>query len=142
MHQIEMITLEDLVPTDHSYRQYIRLLSFNLLKKSLYDLKFQFGADGYGIERLFKCLLLQFMEDLSDRELERYLQENNAAKWFCRFALSEKTPDYSLFTRVRKRIGTKRLSVLFANMRDQLKQAGYMNEVFSFVDATHLIREC
>ena len=34
-----------------------------------------------------------------------YLQENNAAKWFCGFALSEKTPDYSLFTRVRKRDG-------------------------------------
>jgi len=26
---------------------------------------------GYGVVRLFKCLLLQFMEDLSDRELER-----------------------------------------------------------------------
>ena len=42
----------------------------------------------------FKCLLLQFFEDLSDRELERYLNENNAGKWFCEFGLSEPTPDH------------------------------------------------
>lgn len=32
------------------------------------------------------------MEDLSDIEFERYLQENNAAKWFCNFGLIEPTP--------------------------------------------------
>ncbi|MDR4466874.1 MAG: transposase [Nitrospira sp.] len=56
------------------------------------------GADGYGVERLFRCLLVQFMEDLSDRELARYLEENLAAKWLCGFSLSEPTPDYSLFS--------------------------------------------
>ena len=97
------------------------------------------GANGYGIERLFLCLLLQFMEDLSDRELERFLRENTAGKWFCGFTLSDKTPDYSLFTHVRTRIGSKRLSILFSSMRKQLKDAGLMSEVFTFVDATHLI---
>jgi hypothetical protein len=54
------------------------------------------GADGYGIDQLFCCLLLQFMEDLSNRELGRYLEENlpNGSG----FTLSEPTPDYSLFT--------------------------------------------
>ena len=74
------------------------------------------------------------MEDLSDRELDRYIQENNAAKWFCGFALSEKTPDYSVFCKFRKRLGTKFISKIFSNFRDQLKQQGLMNEVFSFVD--------
>ncbi len=68
-----------------------------------------------------------------------YLEENLAAKWFCGFTLSEPTPDYSLFTRVRTRIGPTRLSHLFATMREQLKAAGLMSEVFTFVDATHLI---
>jgi len=71
-----------------------------------------------GIVTLFQCLLLQFIEDISDRELERYLHENNSAKLFCGFGLVEATPDFSLFTRVRKRIGTKRLSQMFANIRD------------------------
>jgi hypothetical protein len=33
------------------------------------------------------------MEDLSDRELARFLQENTAGKWFCGFGLCEATPD-------------------------------------------------
>jgi IS5 family transposase len=79
------------------------------------------------------------MEDPSDQELERYLEENLAAKWFCGFTLSEPAPDYSLFTRVRMRIGPQRLSQLFATMREQLKATRLMSEVFTFVDATHLI---
>jgi transposase, IS5 family len=89
--------------------------------------------------RLFKYLLLQFLEDLSDRELERFLQENNASKWFCVSELTEPTPDHSAFGRIRDRIGANRLSKMFANLRDQLKAQGYMNEVFSFVDASQLI---
>ena len=75
---------------------------------------------GYGVSRLFKCLVLQFMEDISDRELERYIQENNAAKWFCDFGLTESTPDHSVFSRIRKRIGTNKLSQIFNLLKDQL----------------------
>jgi transposase, IS5 family len=94
---------------------------------------------GYGIYRIFLCLLLQFLEDLSDRELERFIAENASAKWFCQFGLVDKTPDHSVFGRVRSRIGTSKLSKIFSLLRDQLKAQGYMSEVFTFVDATHLI---
>src|SRR5690606_31787985 len=40
---------------------------------------------------------------------------------------------------IRKKIGTKVLSRIFADLRDQLKKQGMMSEVFTFVDATHLI---
>lgn len=79
------------------------------------------------------------MEDLSDRELERYLQENNAGKWFCDFGLAEVTPDYTVFSKFRSKLGTRLLSKIFAELRDQLKAQGVMNEVFSVVDASHLI---
>ena len=52
---------------------------------------------------LFKCLLLQFMEDLSDRELQKFLEENTSAKWFCGFTLNAHTPEHTLFTKVRKK---------------------------------------
>ena len=94
---------------------------------------------GYGIFRLFLCLLIQFMEDLSDRELEESLRTNLASKWFCQFGLTDKTPNYSLFSKIRLRIGTKRLAKIFNILRSQLKSKGYMNEVFTFIDASHLI---
>jgi len=73
------------------------------------------------------------LEDLSDRELERYLKENCAAKWFCGFGLREKTPDYSVFSKVRREIGAEILSKIFKNMKQQLKERGYMNEIFTFI---------
>jgi IS5 family transposase len=139
MHQVEMVSLEALVPDNHNYRKFCELWNFTFVDKKLKKLEKANPYKGYGMLRLFKCLLLQFMENLSDRELSRYLQENTASKWFCGFNLCEKTPDYTVFTKTRHRIGTKLLSTLFSNMRDQLKAAGYMNEVFSFVDATSLI---
>lgn len=135
----EIVNLEDLIANEHPYRAYKSLLDLSLIDDALADLNHWNGRKGYSINRLFLCLLLQFMEDLSDREAERFIAENMAAKWFCEFGLTDKTPDHSVLCRVRKRIGTQRLSRLFADIRDQLSQQGYMNEVFSFIDATHLI---
>ena len=44
-----------------------------------------------------------------------------------------------MFCQTRKKIGTNLLSKIFEDLRNQLKKHGLMNEVFSFVDATHLI---
>ncbi len=139
MNQIEMICLNDLVPSTHSYRKFVNIWTFEYVSKELRKLEKDNPYKGYGLLRLFKCLLLQFMENLSDRELERYIQENTAAKWFCHFDLSEKTPDHTVFCKIRQKIGTVFLSKIFAQLRDQLKSQGLMNEVFSFVDASHLI---
>ena len=52
--------------------------------------------------RLFKCLLYQFMEDLSDKQMEEGVMGNNICRWFCGFRLSEKRPDHTLFTIARR----------------------------------------
>ncbi len=139
MHQVELVTLDSLIPEDHVYRKISQLFPTEIISIHLNSLEHIKGADGYGIIRLFKCLFLQFLEDLSDRELARFLQENTSAKWFCDFGLSSKTPNFTLFGKVRKKIGTTRLSELFCAIRDSLQAAGYMSEVFTFVDASHLI---
>lgn len=79
------------------------------------------------------------MEDLSDRELERYLQENNAAKLFCSFSLTEKTPDHSYFCELRKKVGTEKVAKLFNKFGDKLREKGLVSNAFTFVDATKLI---
>jgi IS5 family transposase len=138
-YQMEVVSLDSLIPEDHRYRKFTEIWSFQGAEQILKRLEKDNPYKGYGIVRLFKCLLLQFMENLSDRELAQFLGENNAGKWFCDFGLTEPTPDYSVFSKVRKRIGTKVLASIFAQLRDQLKAQGVMNEFFSFVDATALI---
>ena len=73
MQQVEMICLEDLIPPNHNYRKFIKIWSFKNAEKHLKKLEKENSFKGYGLLRLFKCLLLQFMENISDRELERYI---------------------------------------------------------------------
>jgi len=137
--QVTMISLEELMPTKHNYRKFKEVFNFRKIDYRLKEMESAKGSKGYGMDRLFKCLLYQFMEDLSDRQLEEALKTNCVAKWFCEFGLADKTPDHSLFGEVRKRIGTKKLSKLFEIMKEQLREQGYMSEVFTFVDSAHLI---
>jgi IS5 family transposase len=139
MKQLEMVSLDQLVPSSDPYRRFIKLWDFKGVEAILSTVKSLNPHEGYGLNRLFRCLLLQFMEDLSDRELEKFLQENIAGRWFCGFLLNEDTPDHTVFTRARTKIGTDLLATLFQGFRDQLKKQGYINEVFTFVDASHLI---
>jgi len=109
-YQIEMVTLDHLIDKNHNYRKFKKLWDLEPVKKELKQIEDVLGADfkGCGIFRLFLCLLVQFMENLSDRELEESLKSNLASKWFCEFNLTDSTPSYSLFTKIRNKIGTNK----------------------------------
>jgi transposase len=137
--QMEMVSIEQLVPEQHTYRKLKKLLDFERIAKSVKVRTSELGAIGYGKERLVMCLILQFMEDLSDREFERFVGENNAAKWFCGFGLLEKTPDFTTICKFRNSIGTKQLGNLFAEVKEQMQAKNCCSEVFTFVDSSALI---
>ena len=129
--------VEDLVRKDHPYRKLLTIINFSKFCKPLKSLLVEGrGCPGYNIESGFTALVLQWMEDLSDRELERFLQENNAAKLFCGFSLLEKTPDHSYFCVLRKKIGTKKLAKMFNKLGDSLREKGLVSNVFTFIDAS------
>lgn len=131
--------LEDLVRLDHPYRRIKEIINFSGLLSPLYTLYSDKGAKGIAVEKGFKCLLLQFYEDLSDRQLENALQENVSMKWFCGFGLADNTPDHSYFGKLRRRIGTKRLAELFNRINTELKEKNIIGDVFTFIDATGLV---
>ncbi len=97
--QVDMFepAVKDLVRKDHPYKKLLSIINFSEFCKPLKSLyNEQKGRPGYHIESGFAALVLQWTEDLSDRELERFLQENTAGKYFCGFSLTEKTPDHLL----------------------------------------------
>ena len=108
--QVTMVSLEELVNQQHPYRKFKEVFNFKEIEPELKSVESGANYKGYGVGRLFKCLLLQFMEDLSDRELERYLGDSNAAKWFCDFSLTDSTPDHTVFSKIRTKIGSNKLS--------------------------------
>ena len=137
--QIEMVSVDQLVPGGHTYRRLKSLLDFVQIERSVKMQGSEVGATGFGKDRLTLCLILQFMEDNSDREFERFIAENCAAKWFCGFSLTEKTPDYTTLCKFRNSVGTKQMADIFGEVKHQLQARGYCAEVFTFVDSAALI---
>ncbi len=131
------VPIENLVRKDHPYRVILSLVDCSSVGAVLSGCIKQDNSK-YSLVQGFKMLLLQYMEDLSDRELERYLEENNAAKYFCGFDLETDTPDHSYFGYLRDRIGLERLRDLFNKFRLDLKRKGVIKEIFTFVDASQL----
>ena len=137
--QIEMTSVEQLVPEKHTYRRLKKLLDFARIAKSVQIKENELGANGFGKLRLIVCLILQFMEDLSDREFERFIAENIAGKWFCEFGLSEKTPDFTTICKFRKLVGTEQMGNLFREVKRQMQAKNCCCEVFTFIDSSALI---
>ena len=105
---IKMITtneeeiFEKLVKEDNVFRKINDLVNFYDIVSPYYALYSNIGTRGIDIVKGFKCLLVQFWEDYSDREMEKALECNIAVKWFCGFELLEETPDHSYFGKFRK----------------------------------------
>ena len=96
-------------------------------------------AQGIDVEKDIKALLIQFWEAYSDRNMEKVLRENLAVRWFCGFGLTDTTPDFSYFSKLRKRIGTKRIATMFQAINATLETHYLFGKVFTFIDASTII---
>jgi IS5 family transposase len=94
--QMSMIipNLEELVPEDNHYRKLLKLVDFDVLTHPLKKRYSAFGRGGYPVSVGFKCLLVQAIQDLSDRQLEVHLRDSLSVKLFCGFGLTQATPDH------------------------------------------------
>jgi transposase, IS5 family len=123
----------------HPYRILSEVIDFIPLVSPIQNLYSRLGTTGYAVEQGYKAMLVQFWEDLSDREMERGLRENLAFRYFCGFGLRDKTPDHSYFGRLRKRIGTKRMADSFNEVCRQLREKGLYGDTFNFIDSSMIV---
>lgn len=139
LFKTELELFDALVAPDNAFRKLSQLIDFEKLTNPLRNLYSDLGQNGLDIAKGFKALLVQFWEDYSDRQMEKAVQENIAVRWFCGFGLSEPTPDFSYFCKLRKRVGPKRLSEIFNTINEDLRKQGLFGDVFTFIDASAII---
>ena len=133
------VTCERLLSETHPYRRLGQVVDLRPLEREFAGLYSEKGTTGIPIHQGLRLMVLQFMEDYSDRQMERACAENIAVKWFCGFALEDETPDHSYFGKLRKRLGTSHVAKIFETVVAQMKCKGYVGEVFQFIDATAII---
>jgi len=131
--------LEELIKPDHAFRKLNAIVNFETLLHPYRALYSGLGKAGIDIEKGFKALLVQFWEDLSDRQMEKALQENVAIKWFCEFRLMERTPDHSYLGKLRSRIGTANIVKILNEVNEILHSHGLFGDAFTFIDASSIV---
>ena len=128
-----------IIDINHPFRRVTEIVDFESLAGPMRSCYSTLGVHGIDVERGIKALLIQFWESYSDREMEKAIRENISVRWFCGFGLMEPTPDYSYFSKLRKRIGTKRIANMFKSINSILESHGLFGNVFTFIDASSII---
>lgn len=131
--------LEKMVAKDHAFRKLNEIINFADIVSPYYRLYSEIGTKGIDIVKGFKCLLVQYWEDYSDRQMERAVAENVAVKWFCGFELLEATPDHSYFGKLRNRLGAENIADIFNRVNELLRGQGLFGDMFKFIDASAIV---
>jgi transposase, IS5 family len=128
-----------MVPADHAFRKLNKIVNFRKLSKPLRHLYSPIGEPGIDVEKGIRCLIVQYWEDFSDRQMEAAVRENNAVRYFTGFKLTDHTPDHSYFGKLRQRLGTEKIADLFKQINVILEAHGLFGKTFSFLDASAII---
>lgn len=135
----EQELFDSIIPEDHSFRKLNKIVDWSKMFAPVANCYSHTGKVATDYEKGMKALLIQFWEDYSDREMEKAIRENMAVRWFCGFSLTEETPTYSYFAKMRKRVGTKRIANIFKDINDTLAEYGLFGDTFTFIDASSIV---
>ncbi|KOS84030.1 hypothetical protein DO61_2254 [Burkholderia mallei] len=123
-HELEMVTLEELVPKDHLLRQIDAAVDFEFLRAKVAHLYCaDNGRPALDPVVMFKLLFIGYLFGVrSERQLMREVQVNVAYRWFARFRLTDKVPDASTFSQNRRRRFTD--TTVYQEIFDEIRAAG------------------
>jgi len=85
-----------------------------------------------------KALVLQFLYDLSDRQLEEQLDDRISFRYFLGIDPTDTVPDHTVYCRFRDRLGADTIAELFNEVVAQARTKRLVKDRLCIVDATHV----
>ncbi|ALU87824.1 transposase IS4 family protein [Herbaspirillum rubrisubalbicans M1] len=141
-HELEMVTIEMLVPKDHLLRKIDAAVDFEFIREKVAHLYCaDNGRPALDPVVLFKLLFIGYLFGIrSERQLIREVQVNVAYRWFAGFRLTDKVPDSSTFSQNRRRrfIDTTVYQEIFDEIVRQAIGRGMVDGRVLYSDSTHL----
>lgn len=140
--ELEMVTLEQLVPADHLLRKIEGAIDFSFIHdrvKHLYCA--DNGRPPLDPTMLFKALFVGYLFGIrSERQLVREIQVNVAYRWFLGLRLTDKVFDASTISQNRRRRfrGSPIYQEIFDEIVCQAIRAGLVDGTVLYSDSTHL----
>jgi len=76
-------------------------------------------------ERMFRSAIVQYLNDFSDRQMERAARYDIIIKWFIGVPIEDRSYDHSALGDFRDRLGEERWKKLFFIILNQIEDAGF-----------------
>lgn len=128
---------ERAIPEDHLLRRIDECIDFSFVEEETSDLYCSDnGRPSYAPEQLFRVIFVSYLYNLSDVRVVQELRYNLLYRYFCRFSLSDDTPDDRTLVVFRARLGEERFRRLFDRIVKQAMELGLLTERRKIIDAT------
>ena len=140
--QIEMVSLDQLVPEDHLLRKIDEHIDFSFIYDLVEDKYSQDnGRPSIDPVTLIKIPIIQYMFGIkSMRQTIKEIEVNMAYRWFLGLGFHDQVPHFSTFGKNYKRRfeGTDLFEQIFEKILFQCMKQGLVDTNTIFVDATHV----
>lgn len=140
--QMELSSLELLVPQDHLVRKIDAAIDFSFVYELVEELySEETGRPSLDPVILIKLPMLQYLFGIrSMRQTVKEIETNIAYRWFLGLGLSEQTPHFTTFGKnyARRFEGTKIFESIFTKILLQGIEEGLIDPSVVFIDGTHV----
>ena len=135
-HLFGNFVYDHVIPQDHLLKRLAQAVDFSFVDEETREFYSRTGRPGLSPVMLFKCCLIAFLYDVSDRRLEDEINYHIVFKWFVGLDIDQKAPDHSTMTRFRDRLGEEGFRRLFNRIVDLTRKAGMVDERLTIIDST------
>ncbi len=140
--QIQMVSVEQLVPKSHILRKIDKYIDFDFIYDLVED-KYSETSGRPSIDPvvLIKLVMLQYFFNIrSMRQTIKEVEVNMAYRWFLGLDFYDKVPHFSTFGKnyERRFKDTDIFNQIFTNILEQAISYGFVDTSIQFVDSTHV----
>ena len=139
--QIELLSLDDLVPKNHLVRKLERAINLDFIYDEVRDLYKPYGRESIDPVVLIKIVMIQYIFGIrSMRQTLKDIEVNTAYRWYLGYGLHEELPHFSTFSKnySRRFKDTDLFEKIFAKILLEVNKYGFIDDENIFIDGTHI----
>lgn len=139
--QIEMITIDQLVPQDHLVRKLEAAIDFSFIYPLVESLYSTLGRPSIDPVVLIKMTFVQYVFGIrSMRQTIKEIETNMAYRWFLGFGFHSEVPHFSTFGKnyERRFQDTDIFEQIFYRILKEIADKGLLSADHVFIDSTHV----
>lgn len=128
-----------ILPEDHFLRRLKAAVDFEFVNAACENLYCEDnGRPCWEPALIFRVLFLQFLHNISDRDIEEQITFNLAFKWFVGLPADGKAPDSTTLSVFRDRLGPKKFQELFNHTVTLARSKGVVSDKLHIIDSTDI----